>query len=109
VKPFVTEELYKRKKVQYNAPIAAPAASSSSSERVYTPLQTMIKERVTKEAVEQLGFADWKFIEAVLKDYLGSLPDTPIDGGLDKRASALLAILSFIILQKMFAVPKAII
>jgi asparagine synthase (glutamine-hydrolysing) len=108
VKPFVTEELYKRKKSQYNVPIAAPVISSSS-EKVYTPLQTMIKERVTQDAVEQLGWADWTFIGGLLENYLGSPPDTPLDGGLDKRARVLLCILSFIILQQRFSIPKAVI
>ncbi|ESK95246.1 asparagine synthase [Moniliophthora roreri MCA 2997] len=101
VKPFVTEEIYKNTKAQYNTPIARPAPE----EKALTPLQIMVKSRVTKEAIEKLGWASWDYFEEVLRDYLSSSPECPSDGGLDKRARILLIITSFLILQEKFHVP----
>ncbi|KAJ7599771.1 putative asparagine synthase [Mycena floridula] len=100
VKPFVTEEIYLRKKSQYNAPIARVADGS------LTPLQRLLKERLTVEMVGKLGWVNWNYIDGLLHQYLES-PETPVDGGLDKRARILLCIVSFVILQDRFKVPTA--
>ncbi|KAJ7577813.1 putative asparagine synthase [Mycena floridula] len=100
VKPFVTEEIYLRKKSQYNAPIARVTNGS------LTPLQRLLKERLTVETVGKLGWANWDCISGLLHQYLES-PETPLDGGLDKRARVLLCIVSFVILQDRFKVPTA--
>ncbi|KAI3615608.1 asparagine synthase [Moniliophthora roreri] len=107
VKPFVTPEIYNRIKTQYNAPIARPVRESESDTKPsLSPLQAMLKAKLTKESVEKLGWADWNYIEATLQGYLDS-PVYPADGGLDKRARKLLTIASFLILQERFNVPKA--
>ena len=106
VKPFVTNEIYQRKKSQYNVPISSPTGGEGGTK--HTPLQRLLKERLTVEAVGRLGWANWDYIEDLLKQYLSS-PETPVDGGLDKRARILLCILSFIILQGKFHVPQAMI
>ncbi|KAJ7576694.1 putative asparagine synthase [Mycena floridula] len=97
VKPFVTDEIYQRKKSQYNAPIAR------SNDAGLTPLQRLLKERLTVESVSKLGWANWDYISGVLEQYL-MLADIPVDGGLDKRARILLCVLSFVILQNRFNV-----
>ncbi|ESK83980.1 asparagine synthase [Moniliophthora roreri MCA 2997] len=81
VKPFVTEEIYKVKKSQYNVPISRPQATDKS----LTPLQVLLKTRLTQEAVEGLGWANWTCVSELLKEYIES-PECQADGGLDKRA-----------------------
>ncbi|KAJ7580835.1 putative asparagine synthase [Mycena floridula] len=100
VKPFITDEIYQRKKSQYNVPIARP------NNAILTPLQLLLKERLTVEIVEKLGWANWEYIGGLLEQYL-SEPESPVDGGLDKRARILLCVLSFVILQDKFRVPTA--
>ncbi|KAI3621773.1 asparagine synthase [Moniliophthora roreri] len=107
VKPFVTAEIYNRTKVQYNAPISQPTRESQSDTKFsLSPLQAMLKAKLTKGSVENLGWANWNHIEATLQAYLNS-PVCPADGGLDKRARILLSMASFVILQDRFNVPKA--
>ncbi|KAJ7573232.1 putative asparagine synthase [Mycena floridula] len=98
VKPFVTDEIYQAKKSQYNVPIAR------SDNVDLKPLQRLLKERLTVETVGKLGWANWSYIGGLLQQYLTS-PESPLDGGLDKRARILLCILSFVILQNRFKVP----
>ncbi|KAK7054624.1 hypothetical protein VNI00_003087 [Paramarasmius palmivorus] len=100
VKPFVTDEIYKVKKSQYNVPISRPRAEETS----LTPLQVLLKTRLTQAAVARLGWANWGYISNLLKEYIES-PECPADGGLDKRARILLCMLSFVILQDYFKVP----
>ncbi|KAJ7595204.1 putative asparagine synthase [Mycena floridula] len=100
VKPFVTQEIYQRKKFQYNAVIARATDGS------LTPLERLLKERLTVDTVTKLGWANWDYIGGLLHQYLAS-PETPADGGLDKRARILLCIVSFVILQDRFNVPIA--
>ncbi|KAJ7657336.1 hypothetical protein DFH06DRAFT_460895 [Mycena polygramma] len=54
VKPFVTEEIYLRKKVAFN-PLPMPAAAVPSA---LNPLQKHLKARITQASVEKLGFVD---------------------------------------------------
>ncbi|KAK4226205.1 asparagine synthase [Podospora fimiseda] len=56
-KPFITQELYERKKHPY----VAPYSWSKDG-----PLHTKFKQICTKEAVENLGFVDWNFVETAL-------------------------------------------
>lgn len=50
-KPFITGELYERKKHPYSAPTSWPENG---------PLHKLMQKLVTKETVEQLGFVDWE-------------------------------------------------
>lgn len=102
VKPFVTAEVYTRRKAQYNAPL--PQHDSKGPLNRLFPLQEYLKRRITKEAVEKLSWANWIFIGGSLDEYLHS-PGSPADGGLDKRARCLLNILSYIVLQEQFDIP----
>ncbi|KAJ7132679.1 putative asparagine synthase, partial [Mycena filopes] len=100
VKPFVTQEIFERKKIPYNAPIL-PAKDGGSA--AY-PLQKMLKSRITEENVDALGLFDWVFVEGLLRHYLRA-PEFPPDGGVDGKAQLLMYVLSFIILQERFEVP----
>ncbi|KAL0568632.1 hypothetical protein V5O48_013351 [Marasmius crinis-equi] len=103
-KPFVTEEIYKNRKSQFNTPLPRPA-TDPSAQLALTPLQRLLKTRLTEETVKQLGWANWAHIGGILKEYLSGSPDYPADGGLDMRVRILLGILSFVVLQESFGVP----
>ncbi|KAF8803087.1 putative asparagine synthase [Phlegmacium glaucopus] len=109
VKPYITEEIYLRRKAQYNAPLPAPKRNGDATgiKNNLTPLQVFLKERVTKDRVNALGFLNWDNINTMLEDYILS-PDCPADGGLDKRARVLLSVASYTILQDKFKVPTAV-
>ncbi|KAF8970150.1 putative asparagine synthase [Flammula alnicola] len=107
VKPYITEEICLRKKSQYNVPISRPTQNGDIAGNELSPLQVFLKERVTKEKVDALGFMNWENIKALLNDYVQS-PECPMDGGLDKRARVLLCVVSFTVLQARFNVPAAI-
>ncbi|KAJ7828764.1 putative asparagine synthase [Mycena olivaceomarginata] len=89
-KPFITEEVYHRKKVHFNPP---PSGSPAH-----------LKARITQEKVEHLGFIGWSGIKDQLEEYLES-PTFPPHGGLDPRARILMMVLSYIVLQERFHVP----
>ncbi|KAJ7194316.1 putative asparagine synthase [Mycena pura] len=101
VKPFVTEEVYLRKKVAFNPPPSGPPPVASQM----LPLQMHLKARVTQETVERLGFVNWSYIEKVLSEYLESPKFLP-NGDLDPGAGLLMAVLSYIVLQERFNVPS---
>ncbi|KAJ7693429.1 putative asparagine synthase [Mycena rosella] len=103
IRPFVTEEIANIKKSMYNSPIPRP---TSTLEGASTPLQTHLASRITREAVEKLGFLRWETVEATLHEFM-ERPDSPTDGGLDQNARRLLFVLSFIVLQEKFGVPHA--
>ncbi|KAJ6541460.1 putative asparagine synthase [Mycena capillaripes] len=101
VKPFVTEEVFQRKKIPFNAPILRTATTDSAE----GPLQAMLKKRITQANVDALGLFDWAFVQGVLEHYLKT-PEFPPDGGVDGKAQLLMYVLSFIIIQERFNVPK---
>jgi asparagine synthase (glutamine-hydrolysing) len=101
VKPFITEEIYLRKKVPFNPP---PQPSAPSGAAALVPLQVHLKARITQDSVERLGFCDWQHIEEALDAYLDA-PRFPAHGAIDSRARMLMAVLSFIVLQERFDVP----
>ncbi|KAJ7622565.1 putative asparagine synthase [Mycena polygramma] len=100
VKPYVTEELFLRKKLSYNAPPSRRADGDSD----LVPLQIHLKKRITQENIKRLGFLDWAYVEDLLTTYLAD-PIFPADGSLDTRAQILMYALSFVVLQERFEVP----
>ncbi|KAF8176868.1 putative asparagine synthase [Mycena galopus ATCC 62051] len=100
VKPFVTEELYLRKKIAFNPPPSGPPAVPSD----LLPLQKHLKARITQASVEKLGFINWPLIQGLLTDYLEAPKFLP-GGDLDGRARLLIVVLSYIVLQERFHVP----
>ncbi|KAJ7265236.1 putative asparagine synthase [Mycena rebaudengoi] len=97
VKPYVTEELFHRKKGSYNA----PSSRRTEGELKLVPLQAHLKARITRANVERVGLFQWSFVEKSLTDYLTN-PNFPADGVLDGRAQPLLG---FIVLQERFHAP----
>ncbi|KAF8146358.1 hypothetical protein K438DRAFT_1990828 [Mycena galopus ATCC 62051] len=100
VKPFVTDEIYRRKKVQFNPPLSGRPAVVSD----LVPLQIHLKARITQASVEKLRFVDWPFIKGLLADYL-KLLIFPAPGAIDGRARILWIILGYSVLQEHFHVP----
>ncbi|KAJ7457846.1 putative asparagine synthase [Mycena latifolia] len=103
VKPFVTEEIYTRKKAPYNPPPANRAISESE----LMPLQQHLAARVTQTSVERVGFLHWPHIKDLLDSYLAA-PGFPAHGAIDPRAAALMGVLSYIVLQERFNVPPLV-
>lgn len=62
VRPFVTDEVYRRRKAPFSAPTTWPKDG---------PLQRMFKELLTRDAVEELGFVDYAVVEAALESAFG--------------------------------------
>ncbi|KAK3991276.1 hypothetical protein QBC44DRAFT_55929 [Cladorrhinum sp. PSN332] len=90
-KPFITRELYERKKHPYVAPYLWPKDG---------PLHAKFKQICTKEAVENLGFVDWNVVEAALAKAF----EPGEDGGWFR---ALLLTGAWISLAERFGIKKA--
>ena len=56
-KPFITKELYERKKHAYSAPTTWPPDG---------PLHKTMRKLITKDNVEKLGFVDWTQVEGLV-------------------------------------------
>ncbi|KAJ7614779.1 putative asparagine synthase [Roridomyces roridus] len=102
MKPFITDEIYKRRKVAFNPP-PKPSNSDKSS---LTPLQVHLRDRITLKAVERTGLFEWGYVEELLRGYLED-PVYPSHGAIDMRARKLMIVLSFVVLQERFNVPTA--
>ncbi|KAL3446070.1 nucleophile aminohydrolase [Aspergillus insuetus] len=90
VKPFVTEEIYTRKKQMYAAPMRYA---------VDGPMHRKLKELVTKENVEALGFIDWGKTQGVV--------ETAIVDGDPFAFRAAVSAAQWVVLSKRFGVKKA--
>ncbi|KAF7359931.1 Asparagine synthetase domain-containing protein [Mycena venus] len=66
MEPFVTEEVYLRKKVPFNPPPSGPPKVASDQ----LPLQKHLKARIIQANVERLGFLNWPLIRDLLADFL---------------------------------------
>ncbi|KAJ7615950.1 putative asparagine synthase [Roridomyces roridus] len=101
-KPFITDEIYKRRKIPFNP----PPKPSNSNKSTLTPLQVHLRDRITQKTVERTGLFDWGYIEELLKGYLEN-PVYPLHGAIDTRARKLMVVLSFVVFQERFNVPTA--
>ncbi|KAK6833326.1 asparagine synthase [Apiospora arundinis] len=61
-RPFITDELYRRRKHPYTAPVTWPKDG---------PLQQMLRRVLTKENVDAVGFLDWPAIARSLEAGFG--------------------------------------
>ncbi|KAK4220794.1 putative asparagine synthetase [Podospora fimiseda] len=66
VKPFITDELYRRRKHPFLAPTKWPKGG---------PMHRMFGDLLTKESVEKLGFVDWNVVEKALSTGFGDQAD----------------------------------
>ncbi|KAJ7244949.1 putative asparagine synthase [Mycena rebaudengoi] len=99
VKPFITEEIYLRKKAMFN-----PTASQSpSTVKELLPLQAHLKAQITEVTINRVGFLNWPHIRDTLTAYIEA-PVFPGHGSMDTRAATLMSVLSFIVLQERFNV-----
>ncbi|KAI8089925.1 putative asparagine synthase [Halteromyces radiatus] len=92
MKPYITEEVYNRTKHPYVAP---PSTNSADA----PPLQ-LINKYLTKEKVEQLGWANWTFIESQ-RDYWMASGDR-------LAFKDIFVVISYVILSERFGVAPAI-
>ncbi|KAH8645677.1 hypothetical protein BX600DRAFT_484943 [Xylariales sp. PMI_506] len=90
-KPFITEELYLRRKVPYMAPVRWPRDG---------PLHKMMQRLITEENVEALGFVNWSYIRDALERGFGDDAD-----GAALRTC--LTIAAFVTISKRFGVAQA--
>ncbi|RYO99265.1 hypothetical protein DL763_001629 [Monosporascus cannonballus] len=66
-RPYITEELYKRRKLPFLAPTRWPRDG---------PLHNMFKKLLTREAVENLGFVDYDVVEKAFDQAFGEKPNS---------------------------------
>ncbi|KAK4034557.1 hypothetical protein C8A01DRAFT_38988 [Parachaetomium inaequale] len=66
-KPYITKELYERKKFPYVAPNRWPKDG---------PMHKKLREICTQEAVEELGFVDWDIVREALDNAFGEDADS---------------------------------
>jgi len=90
-KPFITKELYERKKHPYSAPTKWPRDG---------PLHSLMNDLVTKDKVEQLGFVSWEKVGGLVDEAFG-------DAGSPKAMRLVLVIAEWIVLAKRFGVKTA--
>ncbi|KAI9656131.1 MAG: hypothetical protein M1831_004702 [Alyxoria varia] len=89
-RPFITNELYERKKHAYSAPTSWPEGG---------PLRKLMDGLVTKENVEQLGFVSWEGAKDLVRKAF-----------VEKDSKALrftLLVAGWVVLGKRFGVKKA--
>jgi asparagine synthase (glutamine-hydrolysing) len=90
-KPFITEELYLRRKHPYSAPITFPAGGA---------LHELFERLLTKENVDAVGFLDWSTIQEYYRAAFSDARDT---AALRRCITAA----SFVTLSKRFGVATA--
>jgi asparagine synthase (glutamine-hydrolysing) len=91
VKPYITEELYKRKKHPFSAPVKYKQGGA-----VYELFDRLI----TRENIEKLGFLEWGMCEGLVKH--------AIREGDRAAFGQMILVGQFVILGKRFGVKKAV-
>ncbi|KAH0359192.1 asparagine synthase, partial [Aureobasidium melanogenum] len=89
-KPFITKEIYERKKHVYSAPPAWP---------IDGPLHKLMKRLVTQENIEQLGFVQWNKVKGIVPNAFENRDESSF------RLSWTLA--QWVVLSKRFGVRRA--
>jgi asparagine synthase (glutamine-hydrolysing) len=90
-KPYITKELYERKKHPYSAPTTWPRDG---------PLHKLLAGLLTKENVDELGFVDWWAVEGLVNRAFGEKGDP----GAMRTA---LVVAEWVVLSKKFGVRRA--
>lgn len=91
VRPYITDELYKRKKHPFLAPMKWPSDG---------PLHRMLSTLLTREAVEGLGFVDYGIVEKSMGRAFGEKADA-------SAFRTLLYVGAWVTLAERFGVKKA--
>ncbi|KAF9881351.1 asparagine synthase [Colletotrichum karsti] len=93
-KPFITQELYERRKHPYSAPVKWPRGG---------PIHNMMRELLTQENIENLGFLEWDNVKQWLEDGFSD------DESKSPRAfRKLICTSSWVVLGQRFGVKKAV-
>lgn len=90
-KPFITKELYERKKHPYSAPISYPVGG---------PLHRLLDSLISKPSIERLGFIDWNRCKTVVRD--------AFERGSPMAMRYALVIAEWVVLSKRFGVKRAV-
>ncbi|KAL8945569.1 MAG: hypothetical protein Q9222_007901, partial [Ikaeria aurantiellina] len=89
-KPFITEELYARKKHPYSAPSVYPVGG---------PMYELMDKLITREGVEGLGFVDWQKVEGLVERAFESQEQVLLRSAF--------GIAQWVVLGQRFRVPRA--
>lgn len=90
-KPFITRELYKRKKHPYSAPTTWPRDG---------PLHNLLADLLTEDNVNKLGFVDWEKVGGLVDRAFGDNGDP----GAMRKA---LVVAEWVVLSRRFGVRRA--
>ena len=91
MRPFITDELYARKKHPFSAPVKY---------RPDGPVHRLFEGLITKENVEQLGFLEWEKCRNLVHDAIFDADRA--------KYSQMILVGQFVILQKRFRVKRAV-
>ncbi|KAL8994371.1 MAG: hypothetical protein Q9169_005635 [Polycauliona sp. 2 TL-2023] len=89
-KPFITEELYLRKKHPYSAPTIYPLGG---------PMHTLLSRLITQSSIEQLGFVDWEKVK--------DLVETAFQTQDQVKLRSAFGIAQWVVLGRRFEIPRA--
>lgn len=89
-KPFITKEIYERKKHVYSAPPAWP---------IDGPLHKLMKRLITQENIDQVGFVQWNKVKGIVPNAFENRDESSF------RLSWTLA--QWVVLSKRFGVQRA--
>ena len=89
-KPFITPELYERKKHPYSAPTAYPVGG---------PLHKLLSGIVTRANIEALGFVDWSRCEDLVR--------RAFEEGSAKAMRFVIVLAEWVVIGKRFGVRRA--
>lgn len=97
VRPFVTEEIYTRRKYPYNAPAKHTAKG---------PLHRLMKRLITRENISRVGFLDWtcEGLEVGKGRNLGDLVDAAFTGEEDGVYRLVLCVAQWVVLTERFGI-----
>ncbi|KAI3555923.1 asparagine synthase [Colletotrichum abscissum] len=90
-KPFITQELYERRKHPYSAPVKWPRGG---------PVYKMIAGLITQENIENLGFMEWDNAKRWLEEGFG-------EDASPRAFRKLICTASWVVLSQRFGVKKA--
>ena len=96
-KPFVTEEIYKKRKHPYSAPLRYP---------VNGPLHKLMKKLVTEQNVRELGFLDWES-RTLRGRSLGEMVDLAFRKGEKSVFTLVICVAQWVVLMQRFGVKSA--
>ncbi|KAL8776479.1 MAG: hypothetical protein Q9194_003119 [Teloschistes cf. exilis] len=90
-RPFITDELYTRKKHPYTAPVVFPVGG---------PMHKLMSKLITQENVEALGFVDWNGTEDLVEKAFSTQDSVVLRSAF--------GVAQWIVLGQRFGIPKAV-